>query len=156
MNRTRRFLFALASGFVLAHLPTGPLAAQVGPAPSASPYRDILHGNRWTITAGQVFGNGGPLGLSPNSGMSVGLRYDIRLSGLLQGYASLGYLATERGLINPDGLVHGAAAPVHHAVVGIDQPPLGPDRLDPRDRPPAEPHRPQVVASPGPLRLGGP
>lgn len=117
MNRTRRFLFALASGFVLAHLATGPLAAQVGPAPSASPYRDILHGNGWTITAGQVFGNGGPLGLSPNSGMSVGLRYDIRLSGLLQGYASLGYLATERGLINPDdSVVHRRGGPVDQTV----------------------------------------
>ena len=81
------------------------LSAQVGAAPGASPYRDILHGNGWTITAGQVYGDGGPLRLSPNSGTSLGLRYDIRLSGLLQGYASLGYLATERMILNPDDSV---------------------------------------------------
>ncbi len=83
MTPSRLLAFVLAIG--AAHLPTGPLAAQVGAAPSASPYRDILHGNGWTITAGQVFGDGGPLRLSPNSGRSFGLRYDVRLSGLLQG-----------------------------------------------------------------------
>ena len=105
MNRNRRFPYALALGLVLAPLPTGALAAQVGTPPGASPYRDILHGSGWTVTAGQVYGDGGPLRLSPNSGTSLGLRYDVRLSGLLQGYASLGYLATERMLLNPDDSV---------------------------------------------------
>lgn len=103
MKPSRLLAFVLAIGAT--QLATAPLAAQVGAAPGASPYRDILHGNGWTITAGQVYGDGGPLRLSPNSGASFGLRYDVRLSGLLQGYASLGYLATERMILNPDDSV---------------------------------------------------
>ncbi|HVX87861.1 MAG TPA: hypothetical protein VG940_02955 [Gemmatimonadales bacterium] len=91
------------------------LSAQVGVAPGHSPYRDIIRGNGWTVTAGQVYGDGGPLKLSPNSGRSLGLRYDIRLSGLLQGYASLGYLATERRMLNPDDSV------VHRFSGAVDQ-----------------------------------
>ena len=86
-------------------LAAAPLAAQVGHGPGASPYRDILHGNGWTITVGQVYGDGGPIRLSPNSGRSVGVRYDVRLSGLMQGYAGIGYLATERMLLAPDDSV---------------------------------------------------
>ena len=81
------------------------LTAQIGAAPSPSPYRDILHGNGWTVSAGQVFGSGGPLRLSPNSGMSYSLRYDVRFSGLLQGFAELGYFATQRQLLAPDDSV---------------------------------------------------
>lgn len=92
---------------VLAFLLVAPasLAAQVGAAPRHSPYRDILHGNGWTVIGGQVLGNGGPLRLSPNSGMSYGVRYDVRFSGLLQGFAELGYLATERQVLAPDDSV---------------------------------------------------
>jgi hypothetical protein len=82
------------------------LSAQVGTSPGESPYRDILHGNGWTVLVGQVYGGGGgPLHLSPNSGTSVGARYDIRLSGLLQGFAEINYLATERQLLAPDDSV---------------------------------------------------
>ena len=102
--------------FVAVVLPAT-LTAQVGAAPGGSPYRDILHGNGWTVTAGHVFGDGGPLRLSPNSGASIGLRYDVRLSGLLQGYASLGYLATERQILNPDdSLVNRFDGPVDQTV----------------------------------------
>lgn len=101
---------------VLALPPTGPLAAQVGVAPGHSPYRDIIRGNGWTVLVGQVYGDGASLKLSPNSGTSFGVRYDVRFSGLLQGYASLGYLATERRLLNPDDSVA-------HQIGGIvDQP----------------------------------
>lgn len=114
---TIRAILALALGLALAHLPTGPLAAQVGTAPGASPYRDILHGNGWTVTAGQLFGDGGPLKLSPNSGRTLGLRYDIRLSGLLSGYASLGYIAAERMMLNPDdSIVNRFDGPVDQAI----------------------------------------
>ena len=82
------------------------LGAQIGVAPGRSPYRDILRGNGWTMSVGQVFGaGGGLLHLSPNSGMSYGVRYDIRLSGLLTGFAELNYLATERKLLAPDDSV---------------------------------------------------
>jgi hypothetical protein len=105
MNPTRSFLIALAVGVGLAHWPTGPLAAQVGADPGHSPYHDIRHGDGWTFSMGQLYGAGGPLRLSPNSGRTFAARYDIRLSGLLQGFAEIGYLKGERSLMNPDDSV---------------------------------------------------
>lgn len=82
------------------------LDAQIGRAPGTSPYRDILRGNGWTILVGQVYGKGGgPLRVSPNSGTSFGARYDIRFSGLLQGFAEINYLQTERQILAPDDSV---------------------------------------------------
>ena len=77
MNRTRSITaFFLAAA--LAHLSTGPLAAQVGAAPGASPFRDIIYGNGWTFTAGHVYGDGGLVRMSPNSGRSFALRVYTR------------------------------------------------------------------------------
>jgi hypothetical protein len=105
MTRTRSLCAALALGLALAHLPTGPLAAQVGIAPGASPFRDITYGNGWTFTAGKVYGDGGSVRMSPNSGSSFALRYDVRFSGLLQGYAELGRMSLERQVMHRDDSV---------------------------------------------------
>jgi hypothetical protein len=81
------------------------LPAQVGVRPTRSPYRDILHGSGWTFMAGQVGGDGGPMQLSPNSGMSYGVRFDARFSGLLQGFVGLEYMGLERMVLHPDDSV---------------------------------------------------
>lgn len=81
------------------------LSAQVGIAPAASPFHDITYGNGWTFTVGQVYGDGGSVRMSPNSGRSFALRYDVRLSGLLQGYAELGRMSLERHAMNRDDSV---------------------------------------------------
>lgn len=104
MKRSRLPSLSAVLGLLIAGASTT-LTAQVGPDPGRSPFRDILHGNGWTVSVGQVFGDGGPLHLSPNSGTSYGVRYDIRLSGLLQGYAELNYLALERQVLAPDDSV---------------------------------------------------
>jgi hypothetical protein len=90
---------------VLALLAPTAVAAQVGADPAHSPYHDIRHGDGWTFAMGHLYGNGGPLRLSPNNGQTFAARYDIRLSGLLQGFAELGYLKAERSLMNPDDSV---------------------------------------------------
>ena len=93
------------------------LAAQVGYDPAHSPYHDILHGNGWTVTYGQVYGNGGPLRVSPNSGTGIGLRYDVRFSRLLQGFVGLSRLALQREILNPDdSIVHRYSGPVDQDV----------------------------------------
>ena len=98
---------------LLALLAPVTLSAQVGADPGHSPYHDILRGNGWTVSMGQLGGDGGPLRLSPNSGRTYGVRYDIRLSGLVQGFAEMGYLAGERMLLNPDdSLVNRYSGPV--------------------------------------------
>ena len=81
------------------------LAAQVGADPGHSPYHDIRRGNGWTTSIGHLGGNGGPLRLSPNGGTTYSVRYDVRLSGLLQGFAEMGYLAAQRAVLAPDDSV---------------------------------------------------
>jgi hypothetical protein len=98
---TARAARLLAAAALLA----APLAAQVGRDPARSPYRDILYGNGWTVMAGRVYGDGGPLRLSPNSGTSFSVRYDVRFSGLLQGFVGLSFLGTERQVLAPDDSV---------------------------------------------------
>jgi hypothetical protein len=111
MKRSALFAF-LALGALLAVSPPRRLAAQVGTPPDRSPYHDILHGNGWTVAFGQVNGNGGPLRLSPNQGQSFGVRYDIRFSGLLQGFAELSYLKTQSQVLAPDdSVVHRYSGP---------------------------------------------
>jgi len=100
-----RLLVLLALALGLAASPSRRLAAQVGVRPTRSPYRDILPGTGWTFMAGQVGGDGGPTQLSPNSGMSYGLRFDARFSGLLQGFVGLEYLGLERMVLAPDDSV---------------------------------------------------
>lgn len=110
----KRSCLLVLAGFLLA---TGPLAAQVGVRPTRSPYRDILYGNGWTFMAGQVGGDGGPMLLSPNSGMSYGLRFDARFSGLLQGFVGLEYMGLERMVLAPDdSIVNRYSGPVAQPV----------------------------------------
>jgi hypothetical protein len=103
MMRSRVPAF-LALGLLLAVSPSR-TSAQVGVDPASSPFRDITYGNGWTFTAGQVYGNGGSVRMSPNSGPSFALRYDVRLSGLLQGYAELGRASLERQVMHRDDSV---------------------------------------------------
>ena len=100
-----RLLVLLALTLGLAASSSRRLAAQVGVRPTRSPYRDIQRGTGWTFMGGQVGGDGGPLGLSPNTGISYGLRFDARFSGLLQGFVGLEYLGLERMVLNPDDSV---------------------------------------------------
>jgi len=101
MKRSR-LSAVIALALALAAWPTDPLAAQVGVPPAKSPYRDIIYGNGWTPTVGYLWGDGGPLGLSPNSGMTYGVRFDFRFSGLLQGWAGLEYMDAQRMVVHPD------------------------------------------------------
>ena len=107
-------LFAFVALLVVA---PAALAAQVGNDPSHSPYHDILRGNGWTVTAGHVFGDGGPLRVSPNSGTSLGVRYDVRFSRLLQGFAGVTHFALQRAILNPnDSVIHRYSGPIDQPI----------------------------------------
>jgi hypothetical protein len=103
---------------LLALLPAGPLTAQIGVDPAKSPYRDILYGNGWTPTVGYLGGDGSSTKMSPNSGMTYGIRFDFRFSGLLQGWAGLEYMDAERMMTHPDdSLVNRYSGPVKMSVI---------------------------------------
>ncbi|HET8622193.1 MAG TPA: hypothetical protein VFM14_01390 [Gemmatimonadales bacterium] len=52
--------------------------AQVGHAPSRSPYRDIKQGSSVTFLGGRFLGNGGDVGVGPNDAWTYGGRFDFR------------------------------------------------------------------------------
>lgn len=90
---------------LLALLAAGPLAAQVGHPPDQSPYRDITHGNGLLFTYGHVGGSGGSLGVGPHSADGWGLRYDVRLSGLLGAHLGFSHFSGIRDAYYPDDSV---------------------------------------------------
>jgi hypothetical protein len=91
------------------------LAGQVGHAPQSSPYRDLAKGGSFTVLGGRLLGNGGRLGVGPNSGYTFGIRYDIRAS-----HALAFGLGVERG--NLERLIIDPTQPVDQRVSGpVDQ-----------------------------------
>ncbi|MDX2194640.1 MAG: hypothetical protein NW201_14950 [Gemmatimonadales bacterium] len=69
----------------LVALALGPatLAAQVGPEPAKSPYRDIRPGFTVSFTGSRLGGDGGSLRLGPQGGTSYGARFDLRANKFL-------------------------------------------------------------------------
>jgi len=59
----------------------GPVAAQVGHAPAASPYADLEYRQEFTLYGGYYYAGNDRVGVAPGSGPMVGARYDLRLGG---------------------------------------------------------------------------
>jgi hypothetical protein len=78
MRFSRFFLLPLLAGAAT------PAAAQVGHPPEHSPYRDLLYGNSITPFIANIGGDGGKLGIGPHDGTTYGIRYDRRLSNIIQ------------------------------------------------------------------------
>lgn len=79
-----------------------PVAAQVGHAPTASPFHDIRQETAWEVTGGVIKGSGGPIPVGPRNGPMAGLRVMLRSHSTL----SLGLGAwgsqTERTVLDPN------------------------------------------------------
>ena len=80
---------------------TSPLMAQVGHPPDASPFRDLKAGHSITPLFGYVGGSGGPLGVGPHSGTTIGLRYDLRTASTIQFGVGFARGNLERLVVNP-------------------------------------------------------
>jgi hypothetical protein len=78
-------------GFALIIMP-GMLAAQTIP----SPFEFVETRHSGGIFAGQLITNPGTLDLGPQSGLKIGGRYNIRLTGPLGGEVSLAFVPTQR------------------------------------------------------------
>lgn len=86
--------------FSLLAVPTA--HAQVGHAPSASPFRDIHPGTTWEVYGGSIFGSGGPLRVGPRDGPVAGFRINLRARNTISlGFGLWGALA-ERTEVDPD------------------------------------------------------
>ncbi len=81
---------------------TAPRAlAQVGHAPTSSPYHDIASGHSFAAVFGQFGGGGGRLGIGPQDGSVYGVRYDLRVSKPVQFGFSFAQGNLQRYVVDP-------------------------------------------------------
>ncbi|HEU5170353.1 MAG TPA: hypothetical protein VFU46_07440 [Gemmatimonadales bacterium] len=110
--RSARFALALAlSCPALA-------AAQVGHPPASSPYRDIRQGSSLTFLGGRFMGNGGDVGVGPNTGWTYGGRFDLRAGRAVSLGLGLSSGQLERLIVDPfeDDPAQRASGPVDQRV----------------------------------------
>jgi hypothetical protein len=117
-----RKLSAVA-GFVLCLITlfAGAAGAQVGHAPSSSPYRDIYKGHSFTAIGGYIAGDGGRFHIGPHDGPVYGFRYDIRTASATQ----FGLMVTQgdlqRLIVDPFvELVNRVSGPVDQRVTFLE------------------------------------
>jgi hypothetical protein len=93
----------LAAALCTAAVPA--LAAQevVGHQPDESPFRDIVNKQGFTLFAGRFAGNGGPARVGARPGLALGARLQIRLSGPVDFWATLGEVSSSRRVIDASG-----------------------------------------------------
>lgn len=79
----------------------GAVAQDVGYLPSESPFRDLRNRQEITGFAGYYNAAKDPAGVAPTSGPMAGVRYEIRLGGPAQFYASVAGARTDRTVLDP-------------------------------------------------------
>ena len=77
------------------------LTAQVGHAPGASPYEDIVDAHSITPVGGYFAGGGGKFGIGAHNGYIYGLRYDLRAGKTVQFGFSAARGALDRFIVDP-------------------------------------------------------
>jgi len=91
--------FTIAAAVLLAA--TTPLAAQVGYAPEASPYREITAPTSFTATFGRFSKNGGQYGVGANNGFTYGARYAFRANKFIEISLAGTRADLERNVVDP-------------------------------------------------------
>ncbi|MBA3673158.1 MAG: hypothetical protein H0W68_14200 [Gemmatimonadaceae bacterium] len=92
----KAFLVALGALTIAA-----PLAAQVGHEPARSPFADLEYSQEITPFVGYTRARHDPAGIAPGSGMNVGLRYELSLTGPLAFSTDLFTTRASRNVIDP-------------------------------------------------------
>ncbi|HEX9631806.1 MAG TPA: hypothetical protein VGA02_05010 [Gemmatimonadales bacterium] len=107
-------------GFVLALalLSTTPLAAQVGHDPARSPYRPILARTSIGAVGSSIWGSSGTIGVGPTDGLGGGLRFEMRLTGPTDVFASATWSRLQRLVADPKAPADSQfSGPVHMGVL---------------------------------------
>lgn len=108
----------------LAIVAAGPLPAQVGYAPSASPYRDLEFQRSWSLFGGGFRAQADPVGIAPQSGTMFGARFDGRITGPAYLSLRVAQATLEHRIIDPvkpigDRHVGNQMLPILFADLGI-------------------------------------
>jgi len=104
------------AGFALAFVigVSTPLTAQVGHDPASSPYRPIV--NRMSVSGigSYIAGSAGKVGVGPSDGYGGGLRFEMRLTGPSDVFASVSWSRVQRLVADPDAAEDARfSGPVH-------------------------------------------
>lgn len=89
------------AGFALAVLVSTPLAAQVGHDPARSPYHPIAHRMSLAAVGTYIWGSSGKVGVGPADGAGAGLRFEMRLTGPTDVFASVTWSRLQRLVADP-------------------------------------------------------
>jgi hypothetical protein len=76
-------------------------SAQVGHTPQESPYVDLIYRHEITTFSGYLDTRRDPAGVAPRSGPLAGVRYSLYLTGPAFFTARLGYVKSERSVLDP-------------------------------------------------------
>jgi hypothetical protein len=102
-----------------------PLMAQIGHVPQRSPYIDLEFKQEATLFGGYYSAGSDQVGVAPQGGPMVGMRYDLRLGGPAALTTKFAYVSAKRTVIDPrrpEGLrvvQADASWPIYMADVGI-------------------------------------
>jgi hypothetical protein len=98
-----------------------PAVAQVGHDPAISPFRDVTTRQAFTAFGGWFSGNGAVAGVGAQPGVIAGLRFQTRLSGPLDLWATFAGINSTRYVVNPDSpLTSRTTGPVNYGLVAAD------------------------------------
>jgi hypothetical protein len=111
----------ISLSFLLLASAVATASAQVGHPPDESPYRDIPTGHSIMPLVSFVGGGGGPLGVGPHNGVTVGGRYDLRVNYTLGFAATVTTGKLDRLIVNPFvKLANRTTGPVQQRVTFAD------------------------------------
>lgn len=76
--------------------------AQVGHAPTGSPFTDLRTNHTISMQAGYLLGSGGLLGLGPADGPIGGVRYEVRVGAPTELSLGFSFADLERSIVDPN------------------------------------------------------
>lgn len=102
---------------LIALLPV-PVAAQVGYDPAHSPYRPIFTRTSFSIVGSYIWGSSGRLGIGPSDGPGFGARFEMRLTGPTDVFATVSWSNLQRLVADPTAPVDSQfSGPVQQGVL---------------------------------------
>lgn len=91
----------VGAAVLLSAYPSNHLSAQVGYAPTASPFHDLQGGGGPAFRVGFLTGERGTVGVGHSSGMTFGVRYETAIGGPTVFTAGVSYARTDRFVVDP-------------------------------------------------------
>lgn len=97
-----------------------PLPAQVGHEPTRSPFHDLTTTQGFSLSFGRFAGNRTDAGVGAKPGLLLGVRFDTRLSGPADLWASVARIASSRAVVDPTDTVLKVTGPIDMPLIAAD------------------------------------